>query len=279
MPALFTYLIVIALLIGGGYGGLSWLAAPEPTKIASAAPQKPPPPQQHYPAEPEMKPLESTSANPTPSRSEPVSADSGGEREGWNEKQSSLAPELGTARGQGREAEVSAPAQDRPGPATNVQVSPVPALETRNEANESVGKAKEGASSAPAKKQIGKMAVAAQGDAQAKLTPPLTTAKTTKQRYAREASPDHRDHRKNAERRDQSDAEQHHGYTGREFAGRPYGGQREYLRSRALALMTLRTIEFPDGRRVSRLLPYRRMPFPMIPYPDDDSVPAFEPDE
>jgi hypothetical protein len=278
MPALFTYLIVVALLIGGGYGGLSWLAAPEPTKIASNAPQKSSP-SHHYPAEPEIKSLESTSANPAPSRSEAVSTDSGGEKEGWNEKQSSPQSELGTAREQGREAEVSAPAQDRPSPATNVQASPVRAVETGN-SKESVGKAKEGASSAHAKKQIGKMAVAAQDDAQAKpSTLPLSSAKTTKQRYVREASTDHREHRKNAERRDRSDAEQHHGYASQEFAGRPYGGQREYPRSRALALMVLRTIEFPDGRRVSQLLPYRRMPFPMIPYPGDDRVPAFEPDE
>jgi hypothetical protein len=197
-----------------------------------------------------MKPLESASANPAPSRSEAVSTDSGDEKEGWNEKQSSPQPELGTAPEQDREAEVSAPAQSRPSTATNVQASPVRAVETGNEAKESVGKAKQGA-----------------------------FAKTAKQRYVREASTDHRDDRKNTERRDRSDAKQHHGYAGQEFAGRQYGGQREYPRSRALALMTLRTIEFPDGRRVSQLLPYRRMPSRMIPYPGDDRVPAFEPDE
>lgn len=267
MPALFTYLIVVALLIGGGYGGLSWLAAPEPTKVASNAPPKSSPPH-HYPAEPEFKPLESTSANYTPSRSEPVSADSGGEKEGWNEKQSSPQPELDPARGQGREAEVSAPAPDRPSPAMNVQASPVRELETGNEAKESVGRAKEGASSAQPKKQIGKPS-----------TLPVSAAKTATQRYVREASTDHRDHRNNAKWRDRADAEQHHGYLGQDFAGRRYGEQREYPRSRALALMRLRTIEFPDGRRISQLLPYSRMPSRMIPDPGDDRVPAFELDE
>jgi hypothetical protein len=43
--------------------------------------------------------------------------------------------------------------------------------------------------------------------------------------------------------------------------------------------MTLRTIEFPDGRRVSQLLPYRWMPYRMSPYLRGDRVPTFEPDE
>ena len=33
MPALFAYLIAIGLLLGGGYGALNWLAAPEPVKV------------------------------------------------------------------------------------------------------------------------------------------------------------------------------------------------------------------------------------------------------
>jgi hypothetical protein len=37
MPALFAYLLAIGLLLGGGYGALTWLAAPEPVKIAAKA--------------------------------------------------------------------------------------------------------------------------------------------------------------------------------------------------------------------------------------------------
>src|ERR1700737_1281174 len=47
MPALLAYLIAVCLLLGGGYGALSWLAAPEPVKVASKAKPKPSP---HYAA-------------------------------------------------------------------------------------------------------------------------------------------------------------------------------------------------------------------------------------
>ena len=45
MPALFAYLIAVGLLLGGGFGALSWRAAPEPVKVAAKA--KPPSPP-HY---------------------------------------------------------------------------------------------------------------------------------------------------------------------------------------------------------------------------------------
>lgn len=48
MPALFAYLIAVALLLGGGYGALSWLAAPEPVKVVAKATPKPPPAPPHY---------------------------------------------------------------------------------------------------------------------------------------------------------------------------------------------------------------------------------------
>jgi hypothetical protein len=44
MPALFAYLIAVGLLLGGGCGALSWLAAPEPVRVAAKAKPKPP----HY---------------------------------------------------------------------------------------------------------------------------------------------------------------------------------------------------------------------------------------
>ena len=40
MPALFAYLIALCFLVGGGYGALDWLAAPEPVKLAAKAGQK-----------------------------------------------------------------------------------------------------------------------------------------------------------------------------------------------------------------------------------------------
>jgi hypothetical protein len=42
MPALFAYLVAVGLLLGGGYGALSWLAAPEPVKVVAKAKPKPP---------------------------------------------------------------------------------------------------------------------------------------------------------------------------------------------------------------------------------------------
>jgi hypothetical protein len=45
---LFAYLLAIGLLLGSGFGALSWLAAPEPVKVtAKARPARPSPP--HYP--------------------------------------------------------------------------------------------------------------------------------------------------------------------------------------------------------------------------------------
>jgi hypothetical protein len=41
MPALFAYLIAVGLLLGGGYGALSWLAAPEPVEVAAKTKQPP----------------------------------------------------------------------------------------------------------------------------------------------------------------------------------------------------------------------------------------------
>ena len=46
MPALFTYLIAVALFLGGGYGALSWLTTPEPVKVVATATPNPPVP--HY---------------------------------------------------------------------------------------------------------------------------------------------------------------------------------------------------------------------------------------
>ena len=46
MPALFAYLIAVALLLGGGYGALNWLTTPEPVKVVATATPKPPAP--HY---------------------------------------------------------------------------------------------------------------------------------------------------------------------------------------------------------------------------------------
>jgi len=58
MPALFAYLVAVGLLLGGGYGALNWLAAPEPIKAAAKAKPKPAP---RYAASPEASPSEPNS--------------------------------------------------------------------------------------------------------------------------------------------------------------------------------------------------------------------------
>jgi hypothetical protein len=288
MPALFTYLIAITLLIGGGYGGLSWLAAPDPTKIASNAPQKPSPPH------PDMRQLQSTATDPAPqpSRSEPVSTGSSDEKAGSNdsnEKQPSPQPESGAVRGRQAEVEASAPVQDRPSPPANVQASRgremeprnlAPRnLESRNEVRQSAGKGRGNTPSVQVNKQTGKMALAARGDAQAPGNPPVGAAKTAKPRHVRDTGADRSGDHNDAEWRDRAEAEQDRDSAGLRFAGPRYRGQREYPRDRGFALMTLRTIEFPDGRRVSQLLPYRWMPHHISPHPGGDRFPPFEPDE
>src|ERR1700716_2847696 len=57
MPALFAYLVAVGLLLGGGYGALSWLAAPEPVKVAGKTKPKPPP---HYETNSQAAPVVSS---------------------------------------------------------------------------------------------------------------------------------------------------------------------------------------------------------------------------
>jgi hypothetical protein len=269
MPALFGYLVVIGLLLGGGYGALNWLVAPEPAKVASKAAQKPllPP---HYPEVSDVKSADSTSATPTPSESNSA-ATGGNERPGSNDQPSSAQPQADTAANeQGAHA-------DRPSPSTDIQAPAARAMVARSESGIPTAQAP----STEASKPTRKMAAAMPGHAKdASSTAPVTATKTAKRRNL-EASRDHddqyyNDHREdyygdNAEQHDRRSAERRRGSAGQQYAGAPYRGERDYPASRSLALMTLRTIEFPDGRRVRQLLPYRRTP---------DRVPALEePDE
>ena len=41
MPALLAYLVALGLLLGGGFGALTWLAAPEPLRVVTKARPKP----------------------------------------------------------------------------------------------------------------------------------------------------------------------------------------------------------------------------------------------
>jgi hypothetical protein len=216
MPALFAYLIAIGLLLGGGYGALSWLAAPEPVKVAAKA--KPTPRRHFDEASPEAasKPNEAHEAQKTHkagpasiSQSEQAAAVS-------NQQPAAPLPEAGAAsREQGAQAEVQAevsvPAQVQQDPAIRAEVSPA---EVR-----------------PPVQDVQPAQAASPGTQKTAVsTVPATAGKTVKRPHQRLAS----------------------------RSEKP-----------ALALMTLRTIEFPDGRRVTQLIPYR----------NGERAPAFQPDE
>jgi hypothetical protein len=282
MPALFGYLVVIGLLLGGGYGALNWLAAPEPVKVATKAAHNPSP-SPRFPPGPEVKSSDSASATPSPFELN--------EKSGSNDRSSSAQPQAHTAaEEQSTHAGVSAPAEDGPSLSTDVQTPPVGATEAGHEASDGVRATTANAPSTEATKPTRKMALASPGDAQAaSSTAPVTATKTAKRRNVRQASRHQDDHHYNdrrydhyndhAEQFDRHSAEQHPGSAGQQYGGESYRGQQDYLANRPLALMTLRTIEFPDGRRVSQLVPYRRTPYRMISHPAGDRVPRSEPDE
>jgi len=181
MPALFAYLIAVGIFLWGGYGALSWLAAPEPVKVVTKAKPKPPP---LYEASSEATSFETSSLAidyaVSGSNDPPPSARS-------------------VASEQGAQAQTSGPLQAQQSRAATAGVSP-PKVE--QEVRQ------------PA------LAVSLANNAQ----PATSTASATT------AGPVKRPHPRQASNRSEKSA---------------------------LALMTLRTIEFPDGRRVTQLIPYR----------------------
>jgi hypothetical protein len=185
MPALFAYLMAVGLLLGGGYGALGWLAAPEPVKVVAKAKPKAPPP--HYEASSEPSSFEASSL-----ASDHVAS-------GSNDPPSSARSEASLAASeQGAQAQTSGPLQAQQGRAANTEVSPP-----------------------EAKQEVRQPALAVSPANAQRATPvaPATTARPVKRPHPRLAS----------SRSEKS----------------------------ALALMTLRTIEFPDGRHVTQLIPYR----------------------
>jgi hypothetical protein len=186
MPALFAYLIAIGLLLGGGYGALSWLAAPQPVKVAVKARPRPPP---HY----EATPFETSSL---------AVHDSGRVASGSNPPSRSQSEVSVAASEQGAEAQSSGLPQAQRSRAANAEVSP-----------------------AEARQEVSQLALALSAVSASNAQPTASAAPATA------ASPVKRRHPRQARGRSEKPA---------------------------LALMTLRTIEFADGRRVTRLIPYRR---------------------
>ena len=192
MPALFAYLVALGLLLGGGYGALSWLTAPEPVKVAKVKPTS------HYRESPEAKPPE---VSPLAiGDHDEVAATS-------NAQPSSPVSEAGlAAREQGARTEVLGPA---PG---NVEFLPDIAEQHTGASLVEVKQSNKHPAQ-PASQGLSSNAQSVESPAP---TPAAKTVTTPRSRRANTRS----------------------------------GGG-------ALELMTLHTIEYPDGHRVTRLIPYR----------------------
>lgn len=223
MPALFAYLIAVGLLLGGGYGALSWLAAPEPVKVAEKAKPKRPPPS-HY-DEANSEEISQAASVASSSDASPSSiVDDNGAAPASNEPPPSPRAGSGPAANEGgAQVQTSEPARDQKNLSANAEASP--------------DEVKQGAESPPS---------------EAKLPAPAASA----------VSPDNQNIAASAAPAVKPAKRSH----ARQAAGR---SQRFAERRAPAVMMTLRTIEFPDGRRVSQLIPYRSA----------EPVWAFEPED
>jgi hypothetical protein len=215
MPALFAYLIAVGLLLGGGYGALTWLAAPEPVKVVAKAKPTPRPHFDEASRETASEPS-GQQAQQKPQKASPETIGQS-DRIAVASNQPPVAPpaEASTASTeQGAQAEVQAevslPAQTPASAPAQVQQNPA--------ANAKVSSAEIGP---PPEQPQPAQAASTGSQTTAASTAPAAAPKTVKLK-------------------------------------RPHQ-QRLASRSEkpALALMTLRTIEFPDGHRITQLLPYR----------------------
>ncbi len=225
MPALFAYVIAVALLLGGGYGALSWLAAPEPVKVAVKAKPKSP-----SRAEAKLDARSSGTIASEAKSSDTKSSEASSSEASLLARNDSDRPASGpiasgssrpppspqagpsvAATGQGAQmatSQPSEPTQDHQDASADTETNTEMA---RTEIDHPV--------EAPPRA----VAPASPVSQQSALSP-ATSAKAVTQRHPRQASG----------RSEKSGAEKS-----------------------GLAVMTLRTIEFPDGRRVTRLIPYR----------------------
>src|SRR5947209_17009304 len=193
MPALFAYVLAVGLLLGGGYGALSWLAAPEPVKIVAKAKQQPRSTQT-------ASSFEAPLAQPSPAHA----GETAQVHAASNDNAQSSAPAApGVMREEGVVDNVFEPTP----PQQSVLHTEAAAAET---------------TSSPPQRES--ELLPSQGNKHA-----IDTASAATSNRAAAGKPK-RPHLRQAERPPEK---------------------------RALALMTLRTIEFPDGRRATMLIPYR----------------------
>jgi len=204
MPALFAYLIAVGLLLGGGYGALSWLAAPEPVKVVARAKPRP-----HSEANRDTGPVVPSPAQTMNNGSAAVAASVSDKPASSSNNPPSTGSEATAASIQAL-PEASSPAADPHLRAAQdvgpVQYKPQAELVEHRSAH-----------------AMGVPPVSSDTPPMASSSSSAPGAKTLKRSLLREAS-------------------------------RP---PERHAEKRRLMLMTLRTIQYPDGRRVSRLLPYR----------------------
>lgn len=238
MPALFAYLIAVALLLGGGYGALSWLAAPEPIMTVAKSTSKPLPahdPDHSEPAAAQARQANSADAGKPEITSKTVSEDSGPVVAAAVDKAipsdqpaSPLPQPKPPAAVSQHEAKAWEPAQ--PNGSAHAEM---PQAVTDQEAKQ---QAEAPSAEAPARHQEQSPQASSPGNAPtiASIAP---AAKSAKRPHVRQAS-------RRSERQ-------------------------------PLEVMTLRTIELPDGRRLTQLIPHRSGDR----YRSGGPATVFEPDE
>jgi hypothetical protein len=216
---LFAYLVAVGLLLGGGYGALSWLAAPEPVKMAARA--KPAPHREARPETTSRAAEDSGASSVSPSESAEAAENS-------NEVPPSPPAETTAAA-----PEQSAKTEETSGAALTQQEQTQQEQAHQDRAANAEAPQADVKQSAEAAPPVQAVLAPSPGNQQtAAATVPATAAKTVRRPHQRQA-----------------------------------GGRLE--KPAPLALMTLRTIEYPDGRRVTQLIPYRSPDRALAVGPDD----------
>jgi hypothetical protein len=267
MPALLVYLIAVTLLLGGGYGALNWLATPEPVKVVAKAKPKLPP--SHYADDSGA----ATQANP-PQASLSEAA----------KPEAMSKPEV-NGTDQVKTASSEAATSDQPPPTSSSQ-QPAPAGKqyAKQDARQDVKAAR----TAPAQQT----ASVQQPDRSARAEMPQAAADHEAGHPAATVPETNQDHPAPAKHEEKQAAQAvspgaASPDTSQSVASiapasapmtpkRPHGRQASRRSDkRPLEVMTLRTIELPDGRRMTQLVPYRSG----NRYRGDSPAMAFDPDE
>ena len=255
MPALFAYLIAVALLLGGGYGALNWLTTPEPVKVVATATPKPPAP--HY----------ADNASPVPTQADAPQVTAPEPSKPEQSKPVPSKPEVSGTDQLKAAANDEPVSSDPPLSASSSQPNP-PAAPSQQEAKAEISDPTRDHRDSPA--QVEKPQAATDQGAQDAEAPPA------------EARHDDPAPTRHEEEQSTQAAPQGNAQTVASIAPAAKTAKRPHVRQagrgsekRPLEVMTLRTIELPDGRRMTRLIPYRAGDR----YREDSPAMAFGPDE